>query len=125
MRLEVLTKWEVPQPSPADDGAGEAEEGFVDVVADLPAHAQPAEPVQQRDGLLHHPAVGAQPRTVFGAAAGDHRGDAFLADPLAVFVVVIAAVGVEAVWALAWAAAPAPHRRDRLDQGHELGDVVT
>ncbi|MFE3497149.1 hypothetical protein ACFXOS_29470, partial [Streptomyces sp. NPDC059175] len=32
--LELLT--ECLQPSPADDAAGQAEEGFVDVVADLP-----------------------------------------------------------------------------------------
>jgi hypothetical protein len=37
--LELLTKWEVPQSSQADDAAGEAEEGFVDVVAYLPSDA--------------------------------------------------------------------------------------
>src|SRR5258705_10299690 len=37
---------------------------------------------------------------------------------------VIAAVGVDAVWTLAGAAAAAPGRRDRLDQRHELGDIV-
>jgi hypothetical protein len=31
--LEVLTKCEVPQSPPADDGAGSGEEGLVDVVA--------------------------------------------------------------------------------------------
>ena len=46
---------------------------LVDVVADLPADAQPAEPVQQRDGLLDDPAVHAQAGAVFGAAAGDDR----------------------------------------------------
>ena len=61
------------EASPADDGASEGEEGFVDVVADLPADAQPAEPVQQRDGPLHDPAVVAQAGAVRGAAAGDHR----------------------------------------------------
>ena len=42
----------------------------------------------------------------------------------AVFVVVIAAVGVDLIRALAGPAAAAAHRRDGLDQGHELGDVV-
>src|SRR2546429_3529205 len=93
--LEVLTKWEVTQSAPADDGAGEAEEGFVDVVADLPADAQPAEPVQQGQRLLDHPAVGAQPRAMFGAAPGNHGRKALLADLDAVVVVVIAAVGVD------------------------------
>ena len=59
--LEVLTKCEAGEAAPADDGAGEAEEGLVDVVADFPAGAQAAEPVQQRDRLFHDPAVGAQP----------------------------------------------------------------
>src|SRR5215471_7633670 len=103
--LEVLTKWEVPQPSPADDGAGEAEEGFVDVVADLPAGPQPPEPVQQRDGLLHHPAVGAQPRAMRRAAPGDHGGNALGPDLRAVLVVVIAPVGVEGIRAPARPAA--------------------
>ena len=49
----------------------------MDVVADLPADPQPPEPVQQRDGLLDHPAVHAQARTVFPTTAGDYRGDAF------------------------------------------------
>jgi hypothetical protein len=44
--LELLTVWDVAEASPADDGAGEAEEGFVDVVADFPSDAEPAEPVQ-------------------------------------------------------------------------------
>jgi len=96
----------------------------VDVVADLPADAQPAEPVQQRDGLLDHPAVHAQARPVFSAAAGDHRGDALGPDLAAVLVMVIAPVGVDRIRALARAAAAAADRRDRRDQRHQLGDVV-
>ena len=69
------------QSSPADDAAGEAEEGFVDVVADLPADAQPAEPVQQGDGLFDDPAVDAQAGAVLGAAAGDDRGDPAVSGP--------------------------------------------
>src|SRR5690349_5698015 len=51
-------------------------EGFVNVVADLPADAQAAEPVQQGDGLLDHPAVSSAAGAVRGAAAGDDRLDA-------------------------------------------------
>ena len=50
----------------------------MDVVADLPAGAQPPEPVQQREGLLHDPPVGAQAGTMFRATSGDHRGNALL-----------------------------------------------
>jgi hypothetical protein len=62
----------------------------VDIIADLPADPQPPEPVQQREGLLHHPAVHAQPGAMPGAAAGDYRGDALGPDLPAVFVMVIA-----------------------------------
>jgi len=50
--------------SPADDGGGESHEGFVDVVADLPADAQAAEPVRERDRSLDHPPVDAQAEAV-------------------------------------------------------------
>jgi hypothetical protein len=60
----------------------------VDVVADLPADAQPAEPVQQFDGLPGHPAVPSAPRAVRGAAAGDDRLDPPGPDQRAVLVVV-------------------------------------
>jgi hypothetical protein len=45
----------------------------MDVVTHLPADAQAAEPVQQRDRLLHHPAVHVEPGAVRGATAGDAR----------------------------------------------------
>jgi hypothetical protein len=38
--------------------------------------------------------------------------------------VVIAAVGADLIRALAGPPAAAAHRRDGLDEGHELGDVV-
>jgi hypothetical protein len=96
----------------------------VDVVADLPADPQPTEPVQQRDGLLHHPAVHAQARAVPGAAPGDHRGNALVPDMTAVFVMVIGPVRVDPIGPLPRATAPAADRRDCLDQRHQLGDVV-
>jgi hypothetical protein len=51
--------------------------------------------VQQRDGLLDHPTVGAQAAAVCFAAAGDLWGDPFVADEVVVLVVVVAAVCVE------------------------------
>ena len=56
------------QASPADDGAAEGDERLVDVVADLPADAQAAEPVQQSDRSFRDPAVDAEAGAVFGAA---------------------------------------------------------
>ena len=46
---------------------------MVNVVADLPADAQAAKPVQQCDRALDGPAVDAQAGAVFGAAPGDMR----------------------------------------------------
>ena len=65
--LEVLTDWVVLEFAPADDAVAEAEEGFVDVIVDLPADAQAAEPVQQRDGLFDDVSVHAESGAVSGA----------------------------------------------------------
>jgi hypothetical protein len=96
----------------------------VDVVADLPTDAQPAEVVQQGQGLLDHPPVTAQAGAVRRTAAGDHRGDAPGADPSAVEVVILAAVGVDLLRTAMGSAAAASYRRDGLDQGQQLRDVA-
>ncbi|GAA2450054.1 hypothetical protein GCM10010421_48050 [Streptomyces glaucus] len=97
---------------------------MVDVVADLPADAQAPEPVWQRDGALHDPAVDSETGAVFGAASGDDRGDPEPADLVAVDAVVIAAVGADPAGAAQGPAAPAADRRNGLDQRDQLGDVV-
>ncbi len=58
-------------------------------------------------------------------AAGDHWFDAERPDETAVFVVVVAAVSEETVGALAWASDPAGDGRNFLQQGYQLGHVVT
>src|ERR687890_2722508 len=55
--------------------------------------AQPLERVQPGEASFNHPALLAQTRAVGDAAAGDPRGDAGSAQPAAVDVVVVAAVG--------------------------------
>jgi hypothetical protein len=95
----------------------------VDVAADLPADAESAEPVQQRDTLLDHPPMYAQPRTVLNTAPGDDRPDPASPDLLSILVVVIAPVGVDRLRLPPWSSTPAVYRRDGLDQGHELGNV--
>jgi hypothetical protein len=72
----------------------------VDVVADLPADPWSSEPVQQGDGLLDDPAVGAQAGAVPDARVGDDRGDAPDLDLVAVLVVVVGPVGVDLIRAL-------------------------
>jgi hypothetical protein len=63
----------VLESAPADDAAGDAEEGFMDVVADFPADAEAAKPLQERDGLLDCPSAGSESGAVVFAAAGDVR----------------------------------------------------
>ena len=43
---------------------------------------------------------------------------------LPVAIKVIALVGEQDLWAVAWTAPPAPHGRDRIHQRQQLGDVV-
>lgn len=96
----------------------------MDVVADLPADAQAAEPVQVGEGALYDPALGAQTGAVLGTAPGDHGLHAEVRDEAAVLVVVVAAVTQHHVRAAPGPAALAPHRRHGLQQRDQLGDVV-
>lgn len=50
----------------------------MDVIADLPADAQPPEPTQQSETLLDHPAVHTESGAVFDATAGDERSDSLV-----------------------------------------------
>lgn len=59
----------------------------------LPADAEPAELMQPGEAALHHPALGAEPRAVPFATAGDQRFDAASPELAAVLVMVIAPVG--------------------------------
>lgn len=56
--------------------------------------------------------------------ACDDRGDPSGAHEATVLVVVVAAVGVDPAGPAGRPAAPATDRRDGVDQGDELGDVV-
>ena len=76
------------------------------------------------DGAFDDPPVDAEAGTVWDAAAGDHRFDAQRSDETAVFVVVVAAVAEQAVGSVAWPSDQAGDRRDLLQQGYQLGDVV-
>lgn len=58
----------------------------MEVVADLPADPQAAEPVQVRKGPLHRPAFGTESGAVLGATSGDDRLDSQVPGKAAVFV---------------------------------------
>jgi hypothetical protein len=96
----------------------------VDLVAAVVADEQSFEFVQPGEGALDDPAGAAEAGAVFGPAAGDLRCDPAFAQFLAVGGVVVAAVGGHALGAPAWPADAAAHRRDRVDERDQLGDVV-
>jgi hypothetical protein len=83
----------------------------VDVVSDLPADPQAAEPVQVGKRPLHDPALGAESGAVHGAPAGDPRFHTVRADEAAVLVVVVAPVAEHHVGAAPGPASLAPHGR--------------
>ena len=64
----------------------------MDVVSDLPADPQAAEPVQVGERPLHDPALGAQAGAVLGAAPGDQWFHTEIPHQAAIFIVVVASV---------------------------------
>src|SRR5512135_2944593 len=122
-RLELVSQRAV-EPSEADDRAGQAEEGVVEVGAAFPSGAQPAELVQPGQSALDRPTLPAQSGAVRGAAAGNDRGDPAGSQCPAVGEVVVAAVGQQVARSPSGPAAAAVDRWDCLHQGEELGDVV-
>ena len=105
----------------ADLGAGECEHGFVDVGAAGVTAGEVAVGVQPGDRALYDPSLPAQPGAVAGAAFGDMRRDAAVAELFAVTLGVVGPVGVQPPGTEL--AAPAG-RRDAIDQLGELSDIV-
>ena len=112
------------QPPEADEAAGEGEECFVDLVAAVVADEQPLVVVEPGEGAFDDPADAAEPGAVFGLTAGDLGFDSAGAELAPVLVVVVAAVGGDAVGPSTRPADLAAHRRHAVDERHELGDVV-
>ena len=81
-------------------------------------------PVQQADGALDDLAVDAQLGSVRSSVSGDDLFDALGPDQAPVLVVVVAAVGQQPPGSSPRPADPAPDRWHRLQQRHQLSDVV-
>jgi hypothetical protein len=77
---------------PADQAAGEGEEGFVHVGVAVVADGEAAVAVEPGEGAFDDPAVGAESGAVLALAAGDERFDAAFAQLAAAAGVVVAAV---------------------------------
>jgi len=108
----------------ADDAAAEGEEGFVDVAAAVVADEQSFELVQPGEGAFDDPAVAAKTGAVFGLAACDLGCDAALAKLAAAAVVVVAAVGADAIGSATRPADLAAYRRYPVNQRDQLGAVM-
>ena len=80
--------------------------------------------MQPGERALDHPADLAQSRAVGDAASGDHGFDAALPQQAAVLVEVVAPVRVQVPGLAAGPSSQAPDRWDRVQQRHELGDVM-
>ena len=92
--------------------------------AALVADEQALEVVQPSEGALDHPADAAEPGAVLGLATSDQRLDPALAQELAVLVVVVSAVGDDALGSVARATDSPTHGWHRFDERDQLGDVV-
>ena len=96
----------------------------MDVLVAVVADEQSLEVVQPGEGALDDPAVAAEPGAVRGLAAGDHGLDPALPYLAAVLVVVVAAVGDQAVGTATRPADVAAHGRHGVEQRQQLRDVV-
>ena len=96
----------------------------MDLVAAVVADEQSFVVVEPGEGALDDPADLAEAGAVLGLAAGDHRGDAPLADETAVLVVVVAAVSDDLVGSASRSADGAAYRRHGVEQRDQLRDVV-
>jgi len=94
-------------------------EGEVLIGVSLPADPEPSELVQPGEAALNDPTLATKSRAMLFAAPGDQGLDAPSPELAAVLVVVIAPVGKQPI-----GASPLGERREAIDQGQELGDVV-
>lgn len=112
------------EASPADEAAGEGDEGVVGFGAAFSADGEAFELVEQDEGLLDDAAELAQALDVRGNSAGDDRKDAAFSQLAAVGVGVVALVAEQGLGASAGPARAAGDGRDAIDQGEGLGDVA-
>jgi len=96
----------------------------MDVTASFIPDPQPLELMQPGDRAFHHPAVYAETAAMLGAPPRQHRSDAAPAQLAAVWVTIIGPVTLYQQRAPSWSATFAAHRRDRLDERHQLGHVM-
>jgi hypothetical protein len=90
----------------------------------LIAYPQPAPLRQPGQGPFHHPAMDAQATAMIYPAFGQHGGDAECSQRLPMGRRIIGPVPLDAVRPTSGAPTLAPHGRNSLQQGQQLGHVV-
>ena len=108
----------------ADQRAGQLQEPEVEVGPAFPTSPESLVGVQPGEAALHHPAMPAQPGTMGDASTGDARSDPAGAQQPPVLVVIIATVREQFPRLAAGPTTQPADRRNRVDQGQQLGDVV-
>ena len=93
--------------------------------ATLVADGQSTKSMQPGDGPLDYPARAAQPAPMRSAALGELRGNATSQELVAVRLRIVAAVALDQLRFADRSTGPSLQRRYRIDQGQQLGDVVT
>jgi hypothetical protein len=108
----------------ADQAAPDREERFVDVVAALVADPQPSVLVQPGDRALDDPSRCAEAGAVPALGPGDLRLNVTPAQFAAALAGVVGTVAVQAARPAPRSSSASAHRRDRVDERDQLGDVV-
>lgn len=116
MTLEVIT---------ADDDAAQREQGVVDVVSSFAADAEATHLMQPTDGSFHDPAMNTQTAAVRGVSSRQNRFDAALAQLPTMWFRVVGPISLNTVRATARSTTLAAHRRNRIDDGHQLRHIVS
>src|SRR5215218_3017038 len=96
------------------------EERFVDVIAPLVAHRQPAVAIQPRERTLHHPPVSSELLAGVDPTAGDARGYAPLPERLPAAGEIVCLVGVQFRGTLARPAGVSARLANRRNGVHRL-----
>jgi hypothetical protein len=96
----------------------------VDLGSAVVAEEQSLEVVQPGEGPLDDPTYAAESGAVLGLASSDLWCDPPGSELAAVLVVVVAAVGGDALGPLSWPADLATHGWHTVDERDQLGDVV-
>jgi hypothetical protein len=96
----------------------------MNVCTPLIADPQPTPLRQPRQGPLHDPAVETQATAMRCPASGQHGGDPSRAQRLPMGRRIVAPIPLHPAWPTSGAPTRAPHGRDGLQQGQQLGHIV-